>query len=81
MLEENEIRVNWQTDKFEEDGLRCSSCGDQNAWDGIHACCQEKFKKAQQCSAIAPASGVGPYQCRSVKPRDGESGQTVRDQV
>ena len=45
MLEENEIRVNWQTGKFEEDGLKCGSCGDQNAWDVIHARCQEECKR------------------------------------
>ena len=45
MLEENEVRVNWQTGKFEEDGLKCGSCGDQNAWDGMHACCQEECER------------------------------------
>ena len=45
MLEENEVRVNWQTGKFEESGLVCSNCGDRNAWDCVHACCQDECKK------------------------------------
>ena len=45
MREENKIRLNWQTGKFEEDGLKCGSCGDQNAWDGVHACCHEECKR------------------------------------
>ena len=39
------MRVNWQTGKFEESGLVCSNCGDRNAWDGVHACCQDECKK------------------------------------
>ena len=45
MLEEGDVRVNWQTGKFEEDELECTSCGDRNAWDGVHACCQEECKR------------------------------------
>ena len=45
MLEEVEVRASWQTGKFEECNLVCSSCGDRNAWDGVHTCCQEECKR------------------------------------
>ena len=45
MMAENRIRVDWQTGKFEADGLKCSSCGDKNAWSGVHAWCREECKK------------------------------------
>ena len=45
MLEEAEVRVDWQTGKFEEEELVCGSCGDRNAWDGVHSCCQDECKR------------------------------------
>ena len=30
---------------IEEDNLVCSSCGDRNAWDRVHACCEDECKK------------------------------------
>ena len=45
MLEENEVRVNWQAGKFEESELVCSNCGDRNAWDCVHVCCQDECKR------------------------------------
>ena len=45
MLEEDEVRVKWQTGKFEDEELQCSNCGDRNAWDCMHPCCQEECKK------------------------------------
>ena len=45
MAEESSVRVDWQTGKFEEGKLPCHSCGDKNAWDCVHACCQDECKK------------------------------------
>ena len=45
MMEENKIRVDWQTGKFEDEDLRCGSCGDKNAWNEVRACCREECKR------------------------------------
>ena len=45
MLEEDDVRVNWKTGKFEENNLVCSSCGDRNAWDCVHVCCQDECRR------------------------------------
>ena len=45
MLDEGEVRVNWMTGRFEEAALICSACGDRNAWDCVHTCCQDECRK------------------------------------
>ena len=39
MKEEDEVRVNWMSGKFEEGRMICETCGDNNAWDRSNACC------------------------------------------
>ena len=42
MKEEDEVRVNWRSGKFEEGRMGCEPCGDKNAWDSSHACCNQQ---------------------------------------
>ena len=44
MKEEDEVRVNWKAGKFEEGNLQRPTWGDKNAWDRVHACCEEECK-------------------------------------
>ena len=46
MKEEEEVRLDWSSAKFEKSNLRCTTCGDMNVWDRTHACCQDDCKKA-----------------------------------
>ena len=39
MLEEYQVRVDWKNGKFEQK-MACNTCGDKNAWDQVHQCCQ-----------------------------------------
>ena len=68
MLEENEVRVNWQTGSFEEDELVCSSCGDRNAWDGVHACCQEECKRHLNALQSFPFAAWGDISAAPLDP-------------
>ena len=62
MKEESRIRIDWEAGKFEEINLKRSSCGDKNAWDGVHVCCREECKKhinALQTFPIAAWDDIG----------------------
>ena len=39
MLEEDDVRIDWNTSKFEQ-GKACDTCGDKNAWNRVHRCCE-----------------------------------------
>ena len=45
MLEESDVRLDWKAGKFEEGNLVHSSCGDRNAWDCAHVCCEDECKR------------------------------------
>ena len=45
MADEEEVRMDWTSGRFESHGLQCPTCGDKNAWDRIHACCQDACKR------------------------------------
>ena len=45
MQEEEEVRLNWNSGAFEKSSLQRPTCGDKNAWDRTHACCQDECKK------------------------------------
>ena len=55
MKEEEEVRVDWLSGKFEEGEMVCETCGDKHAWDRSHACC------SQQCSGILNALQAFPF--------------------
>ena len=46
MKEEEEVRLNWSSGKFEKNSLQCTTCGDQRVWDRTHACCQDECRRA-----------------------------------
>ena len=46
MREEDEVRLNWLTGQFETSGIQCGACGDRNAWDQKHQCCEEQCRKS-----------------------------------
>ena len=39
MMEEDQASVDWKNGKFEQ-RVACNTCGDQNAWNRAHRCCQ-----------------------------------------
>ena len=43
MMEEDDVRLDWKTGKFEV-GMACETCGDKNAWDRTHKCCETQCK-------------------------------------
>ena len=45
MQEESEVRLDWKDGKPEDGSLRCTICGDKNAWVRVHSCCQDECKK------------------------------------
>ena len=45
MKEEEEVRLDWSSGKFERGNLQCSKCGDKNVWDRTHPCCQDECRK------------------------------------
>ena len=55
MKEEDEVRVDWLSGKFEEGEMVCETCGVKNAWDRSHACC------SQQSSGILNALQAFPF--------------------
>lgn len=55
MLEEDSVRLDWQRGKSEEDRMRCETCGDKNAWDKVHRCCED------QCTGILNALQAFPF--------------------
>ena len=44
-----------QNGKFEEEQMTCETCGDRNAWDRVHVCCD------QQCKGIVNALQAFPF--------------------
>ena len=71
MLEEGEVRVDWQTGKFEEDELACSSCGDRNAWDGVHSCCHEECKRHTNALQSFPLAAWDDISAAPLNPEQG----------
>ena len=55
MKEEDEVRVDWQNGKHETARTAFETCGDRNAWDKIHTCCE------QQCTGVFTASHAFPF--------------------
>ena len=53
-LEEDRVRVDWKSAKFEKK-MACHTCGDTNAWDQLHQCCQA------QCHGTLNALQAFPY--------------------
>ena len=45
MKEEENVRVDWASGKFEDHSMECPTCGDRNVWDRVHACCQDACKQ------------------------------------
>ena len=46
MKEEEQVRLDWASGRFESQNLQCPTCGDRNAWDRVHTCCQDACKNA-----------------------------------
>ena len=42
MRSEESVRLDWKTGGFEKGSLQCESCGDKNAWQRVHRCCEEQ---------------------------------------
>ena len=42
MLEEDVVRMDWAAGRFEKESMQCVSCGDTNAWDKVHKCCEDQ---------------------------------------
>ena len=55
MADEDEIRLNWKSGKFEREQVTCETCGDKNAWDKVHSCCEK------QCTGILNALQAFPF--------------------
>ena len=45
--DEDEVRLDWQSGKFEKGKMRCETYGDRNAWGKVHRC------REKQCDAGA----------------------------
>ena len=55
MSEEEEVRLNWKSGGFEKGQMKCETCGDRNAWDKLHNCCEK------QCAGILNALQAFPF--------------------
>ena len=75
MLDEGEVRVNWMAGRFEEIGLVCSSCGDRNAWDCVHTCCQDECQRHINALQAFPLAAWDDF---SSAPLDPEMVKTAR---
>ena len=53
--EEDDVRLDWKSGKFETEQMRCESCGDRNAWNKVHKCCEG------QCTGILNALQAFPF--------------------
>ena len=53
MVEEDRVRLRWQSGGYEEK-MACETCGDKNAWDKMHHCCEK------QCAGILNALQAFP---------------------
>ena len=80
MLEESEVRVDWMAGKFVEVGLVCSGCGDLNAWDCVHTCCQDECKRHINALQAFPLAAWDDISA-APEPRNGQDSQVVGNQV
>ena len=42
MEDEDRIRMGWMSGQFEKAKMTCEVCGDKNAWDKTHMCCEDQ---------------------------------------
>ena len=50
MLEEDVVRMDWAAGKFEKESMQREPCGDKNARDKMHKCCEEQCKGMMNAS-------------------------------
>ena len=53
--EEEEVRLDWKSGGFEKGRLKWETCGDRNAWNKLHNCCE------RQCVGILNALQAFPF--------------------
>ena len=89
MLEEEKIKLDWSSGKFEKGSLQCATCGDKNAWGRTHACCQDECKKtlnalqtfplaARDDISSAPLNPEKVIEARELEPKRSQSGKRSR---
>ena len=69
MKEEDEVRVDWSNGKYESSRMVCESCGDYNAWDKTHTCCEQQCKGVLNALHAFPFAAWDDISGRKTRPR------------